>query len=87
MASTNRILTTTQDKIMAKAVDTVLRSNVLANMMLTKAQKWSGETMKFPVFYQTTVSGTSFAGFDSLPTTASDPMINLQYTPKFPGQY
>ncbi len=83
MPSGNRILTTTQDKIIATAVDTVLRSNVFANLMLTKAKKWSGELMKFPIMYQKSTAGVFFKGFESLPTNASETMVNMQYEPTF----
>ena len=44
-----RVTTTTQDKLLPKVVDTILNSNVLATRVLSKASKWHGEKMKFPV--------------------------------------
>jgi len=83
MAFGNRITTTTNQHIVPAVVDTILNSNVLAGRILRAAKKWNGETMKFPVKYQKGVAGSSFAGFDTLPTTASDTRVNLSYTPKF----
>lgn len=78
-----RVTTTTQDKIMPKLVDTILNSNVFATRVLTKASKWSGERMKFPVKYAKNVTGTSFAGFDTFSTSATDNRVNLEFVPKF----
>ena len=79
----NRVLTTTQDKMLAKVVDTVLNGNVLATRMLSKAKKWSGEQMKFPIKYQKGVSGQAFTGYDTLSTSASDTRVKLVFDPKF----
>lgn len=79
MAFNNRVLTTTQDKIMPSVVDAILKSNVFLTRMLSKTKKWSGETMKFPLKYQKGVGGSSFAGFDLLSTSASDTRVNLAF--------
>jgi hypothetical protein len=39
--------------------------------------------MDFPVKYQKGVAGTSFAGFDVLPTSASDTRVLAVYNPRF----
>jgi len=83
MAFGQRVLTTTQSKLVPMVVDQILNSNVFATRMLTKAKKWSGERMKFPIKYQKNVTGTSFAGFDTFSTNASDTRVNMEYTPKF----
>lgn len=75
--------TTTQDKILPKVVDTILNSNVLATRILGKASKFNGERMKFPVKYAKNTTGTSFAGFDTFSTSATDNRVNLQFVPKF----
>ena len=36
----NRVLTTTQDKLLAKVVDTILDSNVFFTRMVSKAKRW-----------------------------------------------
>lgn len=78
-----RITTTTQDKLMPKVVDTILNSNVLAARLLSRAKKWSGERMKFPVKYAKNTTGTSFSGFDTFSTAATDNRVNLEFVPKF----
>lgn len=82
MSFGTRITTTTQDKIMPKVVDTVLNSNVLATRVLTKAAKWHGETLKFPVKHAKNTTGTSFSGFDTFSTSATDNRVNMSFTPK-----
>lgn len=78
-----RVTTTTQDKLLPKVVDLVLNSNVFATRMLTRAARWSGEKMKFPVKHAKNQTGTSFSGFDTFSTSATDNRINLEITPKF----
>jgi hypothetical protein len=78
-----RVTTTTQDKLIPKVVDTILNSNVLATRVLSKANKWKGERMKFPVKYSKNITGTSFAGFDTFSTAATDNRVNLEFVPKF----
>jgi hypothetical protein len=78
-----RVTTTTQSKLMPKVVDTILNSNVFATRVLSKAQKWNGERMKFPVKYSKNTTGSSFAGFDTLSTSATDNRVNLEFVPKF----
>lgn len=79
----NRVTTTTQSKLLPKLVDTILNSNVLATRVLSKASQFNGERMKFPVKYAKNATGTSFAGFDSFATSATDNRVNLQFVPKF----
>lgn len=78
-----RVTTTTQDHYLPKVVDTILNSNVLASRVLSKAQKFSGERMKFPVKHAKNQTGTSFAGFDTFSTAATDNRANLEFVPKF----
>src|SRR5258708_4414871 len=78
-----RVTTTTQSHLLPKVVDTILNSNVLATRVLSKASKFNGERMKFPVKYSKNSTGTSFAGFDSFSTSATDNRVNLQFVPKF----
>lgn len=79
----NRVLTTTQDKLVAKLVDTVLLSNVFASRVLSAAKKWSGETLKFPIKTSKNDQGLSFSGFDTLSTTAVDTRQRLAYNAAF----
>ncbi|MFA6972875.1 MAG: phage major capsid protein, partial [Gallionella sp.] len=78
-----RVTTTTQSKLLPKVVDTILNSNVFATRMLSRASKFNGERMKFPVKYAKNTTGTSFAGFDSFSTSATDNRVNLEFVPKF----
>lgn len=78
-----RVTTTTQSKLVPKLVDTILNSNVLATRLLSKASKFSGERMKFPVKYAKNATGTSFAGFDTFSTASTDNRVNLEFVPKF----
>lgn len=83
MAFGNRVTTTTQDEILPKVVDTVLNSNVFATRMLGAAKKWTGETLKQPIKVSKNTTGTSFSGFDTFSTAATNNRVNLSYTPKF----
>lgn len=83
MSLGQRVQTTTRFKLLPKVVDTILNSNVFATRMLVKAKKWSGNQMKFPVKVTTNTTGTSFSGFDTFSTSASDTRVNLTYDPKF----
>ncbi len=83
MAFTNRVLTTTQDKIIPKVVDTILNSNVLLTRELSATKKWKGETLKFPVKLSTNTTGTSFSGFDTFSTTAVQTRNLLAFNPAF----
>lgn len=78
-----RVTTTTQDKLLPKVVDTILNSNVFATRVLSKAQKYSGERMKFPIKYQKNSTGQSFSGYDTFSTSAVDTRVNLEFVPKF----
>lgn len=78
-----RVTTTTQSKLLPKVVDTILNSNIFATRMLSRAQKWNGERMKAPVKYAKNSTGTSFAGFDTFSTAATDNRVNLEFVPKF----
>mgnify|MGYP001575771853 CR=1 FL=1 len=51
--------------------------------MLSRAKKYNGERMKFPIKYVKNTTGTSFAGFDTFATSATDNRVNLEFVPKF----
>jgi len=78
-----RVTTLTQSKLVPKLVDSILGSNVFASRMLSRAAKFSGERIKFPVKYAKNITGTSFAGFDTFSTAATDNRVNLEFVPKF----
>lgn len=79
----NRVTTTTQDEILPKVVDTILNSNVFATRMLGRAKKWVGETLRQPIKVSKNSTGTSFSGFDTFSTNATNNRVNLSYSPKF----
>lgn len=81
--STNRILTTTQDKLLPKLVDTVLNGNVFATRMLSSTKKWSGEQLKKTIKVSKNTTGGSFSGYDLLSTNATDNRVRLAFDPKF----
>lgn len=83
MAFTNRVDTLTLDYLMPQVVDTVLRGNIFATAMLAKTKKFRSSTMDFPIKYQKGTAGTSFSGFDVLPTSASDTRVLMVYNPRF----
>ena len=83
MAFGNRVLTTTQDEILPKVVDTILNSNVFATRMLGRAKKWKGETLKQPIKVSKNATGQSFSAFDTFSTSATNNRVNLSYGPKF----
>ena len=83
MAANNRILTTTQDKLLPKVVDTVLDSNVLFTRIVGAAKKWSGEQMKKSVKVSKNTTGQSFSGTDLLSTDATDNRVRLAFDPRF----
>ena len=77
----NRIASTTREGL-AKVVDTVLTSNVLAKEVLTRPKKWRGRNHVQPVRVTANTNGQSFSGFDTLPTSATDTTQNMTFTPK-----
>jgi hypothetical protein len=79
----NRILTTTQDELLPRVVDTILNSNVLATRMLRAAKKWRGEQLKKPIKVSKNSTGTSFSGFDTFSTSATNNRQRLIFDPKF----
>lgn len=79
----NRVDTLTLDYLAPYVVDTVLRENVFALRVLSKSKEFKSSTMDFPIIYSTGVQGTSFLGFDELPTSASDTRVLMVYQPRF----
>ena len=83
MAQPNSLVTVTNQTLAPNVVDTILNSNVGATRFFMRAKAWKGETMKFPIKWQKGVAGSSFSGFDTFSTAASDTRVNLAFTPKF----
>lgn len=85
MAATlgSRITTIMREKLLAKVTDQVLRSNVAFKDVVSKAKKWSGSQIKFPVKYAVNNTGTSFSGFQALSTSAVDNRVKATFDPSF----
>lgn len=80
---TERVQEITREYIMPAVVDGVFNENTFARMILSEAKKWRGREMKFPITTEEMVGGTSFSGFDSLPTASSNVIRSLAFDPKF----
>lgn len=78
-----RIQTTVQTSYLPYAVDTVLNSNVEFQRIVRSAKKWSGRTKRVPVKVSKNGTGTSFAGYDTFSTQATDNRQYMEYTPSF----
>lgn len=72
-----------QTKYLPFVVDTILNSNVLFQRIVRGAKKWSGRTLRVPVKVSKNVTGTSFRGFDTFSTAATDNRQFLEFTPSF----
>lgn len=83
MAYNNTVDTLTLEDIVPQVVDTVLRTNTFATLMLTKPKKFRAATQDFPIKYQTGTAVQSFQGFDTLPTSFTDTRVLMKYNPKF----
>lgn len=70
-AFNERVLSTTQDKLLPAAMDTVLGSNFLAlRLILGKAKPWVGHKIFKSVKYKKSPTGGSFSGLDTFDTSA-----------------
>lgn len=78
-----RVQTTVQTEYLPYVVDTVLNSNVMFQRVVRGAKKWSGRTLRAPIKVSKNSTGTSFKGFDTFSTTATDNRQFLEYTPSF----
>lgn len=78
-----RIQTTVQTKYLPYVVDSVLNSNVLFQRVVRGSKKWSGRTLRVPVKVSKNSTGTSFKGFDTFSTAATDNRQFLEFTPCF----
>lgn len=78
-----RIQSTVQTDYLPFAVDTVLNSNVLFQRVVRAAKKWSGRTLRVPIKVSKNSTGTSFRGFDTFSTSATDNRQVLEFTPAF----
>lgn len=79
----NRLITTTNNKLLPKVVDTVLDSNVLFTRMVVRAAKWSGRQIEKSVKISKNNLGGSFSGLDTFSTAQVDNRRKLAFDPKF----
>lgn len=82
MAFGERVLSTTQDKLIATLFDGKLGSAVLASRMLRSAKKFKGEQLKAPFKHAKSTNGGAFSGFDTFDTSAVDNRIRLAFDSK-----
>lgn len=75
MQFTNRVLTTTQDKIVPKVFDNFLSDNFITFRFVGNGKKWSGEKLKFPAKLAKNTQGGTFSGND---THGVDPVQTRQ---------
>lgn len=78
-----RIQTTVQTEYLPFVVDTALNSNVMFQRIVRAAKKWSGRTLRAPIKVSKNSTGTSFKGFDTFSTAATDNRQFLEFTPSF----
>lgn len=78
-----RVQTTVQTEYLPYVVDTVLNSNVMFQRVVRAAKKWSGRTLRSPIKVSKNTTGTSFRGFDTFSTAATDNRQFLEFTPSF----
>lgn len=78
-----RVQTTVQTKYLPYVVDTVLNSNVLFQRVVRASKKWGGRTLRVPIKVSKNTTGTSFAGFDTFSTAATNNRQFMEFTPSF----
>lgn len=78
-----RVQTTVQTKYLPFVVDTILNSNVLFQRIVRGSKKWGGRTLRVPVKVSKNTTGTSFSGFDTFSTAATNNRQFMEFTPSF----
>lgn len=79
----SRLNTLTNTYLLPKIVDTVLRENPLTSKILSNPEKWRGEQIKKSIKVTKNTNGTSFAGFQTLPSQAVNTRQFLLFPSKF----
>ncbi len=69
----------TQTGLAPKAVDTILRGNILAARLLGNAKKWKGRKLGKTIQVTKPTTGGSFAGLDPFVTNQSDTKRRLEF--------
>lgn len=78
-----RIQTTVKEEYLPFVVDTILNSNILFQRVVRASKKWSGRVLRAPIKVSKNSTGTSFRGFDTFSTSATDNRQFLEFTPTF----
>lgn len=79
----SRLNTLTNTYLLPKVCDTVLRENPLTEKVLSEPEKWRGEQIKKSIKVSKNTNGTSFAGFQTLPSQAVNTRQFLLFPAKF----
>ncbi len=79
----SRLNTLTNTYLLPKVTDTVLRENPLTEKILSKPTKWRGEQIKKSIKVVKNTNGTSFTGFQTLPSQAVNTRQYLLFPAKF----
>lgn len=79
----SRLNTLTNTYLLPKVTDTVLRENPLTEKILSKPEKWRGEQIKKSIKVVKNTNGTSFTGFQTLPSQAVNTRQYLLFPAKF----
>lgn len=79
----SRLNTLTNTYLLPKVTDTVLRENPLTEKILSAPEKWRGEQIKKSIKVTKNTNGTSFAGFQTLPSQAVNTRQFLLFPSKF----
>ena len=77
-----RLSTTTNNYLLPKVADSVLRENNITTLLLSNPEKWNGEYLKKVVKVAKNPNTTSFGPFDLLPSQAVNTRQYLSIYPK-----
>jgi hypothetical protein len=78
-----RIQTTVQTSYLPYVVDTILNSNIYFQRVVRASKNWSGRTKRVPIKVSKNTTGTSFRGYDTFSTSATDNRQFMEFTPSF----
>ncbi len=76
----NRIDATTERKLNAKVVDTILNGRTYASRLLGMGKPMTGKTFDYALKVVDSGAGEFFTGAETLNSSASDTLINLSYS-------
>lgn len=76
------VTTTTQTRLLPKAIDNVLSGNVLSMLLMNDARTWTGGTsIDIPVFLSNITTVGSYSGFDTFSTTQENTRQRAVFNP------